>query len=298
MFYRLMVLVWIFSVLACSSAFSVQGKSVEKKADGLVLRLTLEKIEYVEQEPIIARVELINDSDETRRLGEPSWCYSTMKFKITPLNVSEPAKEIEYESSIGLPMDYGWDFAPREGKWDDWDLRTSSDRRVSIGEYSVSAVYTIPKYIKDVWHGEIETPVVKFAVVPASGVNRDAATALRSFNEGAHNKERMREFAVTCREIENSDSETVYGRYTGYIKAMAYNIAGDREPYISALCDYVSKHGNVPYYGRSATRCLGKELSKSGDYAGARAMFERLPDGYEKSSLLRQYAEKASSEGK
>jgi hypothetical protein len=191
----------------------------------------------------------------------------------------------------GPPADYGWDFQPGESRGGSTDLQLDFAQHLPVGRYLVRATYRVPGYVRDVWHGEIETPDLAFSVIPAAGADA-AAKPFREARVQAQSEQAALRAAVSLKSLAEPAKGGGFARYAGFWEAIAYRTAGDTDRMLESLRRYAEQHADVPFYGKRALEILAIRLYRKGDYDAAREVFLKLPDSYERRSWLKRCEEK------
>lgn len=167
------------------AALAAQGKaagvqpehSVEIRGDGVSIVLSLPKTSYMEGEPVLVKITLVNISDNPQRLAEPDYDWSVLSLIVSDSADSQSGQP-DANSTIALPADYGWNYAPGQARsiWLPLNVRS-----LCTGNYAVRAEYSAPPHVKNVWHGTLTTPALHFSIVAPPERLAQVATAFRKF---------------------------------------------------------------------------------------------------------------------
>ncbi len=283
---RLVIVVVLSAVLSlpsCGDRYA--GCSGADGARGIRFEAGLAKERYVESEPVVVSFVLRNDAS-SRNLAELGAGY-TVSWTVRQVIGKKPVPAPIAPSVAEVPADYAWLFPAGGVKSCQADILAVYTSSLPQGDYTVCGQYTSPASVQGVWHGTITTPELSFSVVPAEGVDASAAIA---FDEARRStggsSSQAKDAAVAFSRLKDPAVGGIFSRYAGIWAAYAYIRMGERKALISELREYVADHSDVPFYGQQAILQLGSALCQDGDYALARTLFDRLPEGYERSKWL------------
>lgn len=276
---RLLIVTLMTGCVTASSAVQVQVAS-----DAVRLQLSLGKTQFLQNEPIVAVVTLVNASETARRLAEPSESLSTVGIRVFAVapSVLPPMQGCQF----AFPPDYlGRLFGPLQSSSMEADLQDSFCSRLSIGRYTASASYGADSYIKDVWNGRLGTPEIEFEVVDA-GRHKAAADDFREGQRLLVQRDGGTKALKLFEKLRDRSYAGVFSDYAQYYCARACRLSGDMTGAVARARDYLRDHPSVPCFSRRARVLLADTLCACGDYAGAMIEYGKLPNDYERSCLI------------
>lgn len=264
--------------------------SAEGTQDGVRFRVSLEKSVFVEGEPVIATLTLTNTSKKDLVLGEPA--YWTAATSVARKSGAEMPGGIEL-SMVPMPADFGQLFRPGESRSFYRDVSWPWRGDLPVDQYIVKSRYhSDPESVGNKrinWKGQIVLPEISFEIVPARDPKETAASGLyRNTPYLTGGKPDLYKGAAIMHGISDPDYGGVFAPSAGYRETEALRAIGDRTAYIAALQQYAKKHDDQPYYYHRALTSLGDALCQDGKWSEARAVYEKLPDGYYSQQMLRQ----------
>ncbi len=257
---------------------------------GVRFQVSLEKGTFVEGEPIIAALTLTNTSDKEMILAELAH-WTAVTSVVRKSGVEMPGG-IEL-SMTAMPADLGRVFRPGESQtfyrdvsWP-WSGNLPADQYILKCEYHSDPAAAGNERIN--WKGRIVLPDIPFEIVPPRDPKEKAASELyRHTPYLTGEKSARHKGAIIMRGLSDPAYGGVFASSAGYRETEALRAVGDRTAYICALQRYVKEHEDQPYYYGLALTSLGDALCEEGKWSQARAVYEKLPDGYYARQLLRR----------
>ena len=287
-----LVMICIVLLLATGVASAKEKPVMETGSkDFLEFTVSLSKSTYIEGEPVIATFALKNNSSTDQRLAEPTTSYGIVKYGIEMISGIYPMPKRTFGSQPGPPDDYGWVFRKGEARSIQVDLLSNYNGFLPVGRFCAKVTYSGVDTIEGIWHGSIEVSDLVFSVVPATGIEESASRIFRASVLQVlrgYEAEEAAKAAAALHDLADPAKGGRFAQYAGYWEAMAYMKAGNSEKEIEVLMQYSEKHSDVPAYGTNAPRYIGDILYCQKNYAKARKMFEKLPDGFERQDWLKR----------
>jgi len=288
-----LVMALVVLLITVTQAARTQGEATplcaEGEQAGVRFKVSLQKNVFVESEPIILTLTLTNTTDKETVLGELA--YWTASSSIVRKSGAEMPGGIEL-SMVQMPVDFGRVFRPGESyslyrdiSWR-WSGMLPAEPYILKSEYHSDPDAVGNRRIQ--WKGRIVLPDLSFEIVPPRDAREKAAFELyRNTPYLTGDKASIYKAAIIMHGLSEPALGGVFASSAGYREAEALREAGDRPAYISALRRYADKHKEEPYYYRQALTSLGDALCKDGNYAEARAVYAKLPDGYFTQGILK-----------
>lgn len=286
------------AILALMMAFSTScglaaapPPSVQATKDDLVFRLSLEKTHFIEGEPVIATVTLINKSDSSRILAEPCTMCRVAALGVKQISgAAAPSLPGGHSDYGGAPPNYGWEFKPGEAHSDQYDLQIDYTRPLPVGKYEARASYNgaPAESHPDAWHGSISVEGLQFSVVAPEPKDAKAAKAFGTARSQYQKSGTELKSADSFASLTDPAKGGPFAKYAGYFEAMAYWNAQQGEAGAIALRKYIAANEKTPYYGKRAVEVLADWLRYKGYYVEARQLYSKMPDGFDKAFWVKR----------
>lgn len=274
------------ALLLCS-AVAIAASSGTVHSGSFQMEATLSKEQYIEGEPVLVVVKFTNISDKPCRFAEPGYYIFGGELLSVSMVDTEPVGTYSADSTIVLPKDYGWDYAPGESRT---VARSVVQSDLGEGTYCIQVTYKSPTYLASVWQGQLVSPKLSFSVVKPPAKLEFASRTFLSIRNAFDKKplERAKDFGS----LKDPAKGGPFSAYAGFYEARAYRMVPN-DNYVATMEEYLKSHADVPYYGIVALELMGRCYTYRKDYDAARKAYSRLPESYEKTWLLK-HVDKAS----
>lgn len=264
--------------------------SAQKTLRGVRFGVSLVKSVFVDGEPIIATLTLTNTSDKRIVLGELS--YWTGGCHIVRKSGAEMPGGIELMMPF-MPKDFGRVFRPGESQMAYAEMRWSYGWKLPAEPYILKSAYLCddPDTVGNnriEWKGKITLPDLALQIVSPRNDMEQAAYELFVDSIYLWDEPSPYKRAAILHALSDPAWGGVFALEAGYLETEEINKTGDRPAYLKAIREYAEKHKTEPYYYQKALTLLGNELYNDGKYAEARAVYEKLPDGYNTQQALKR----------
>ncbi len=264
--------------------------SAHKTLRGVRFGVSLAKSVFVDGEPIVAILTLTNTSKKEIVLGELA--YWTGGSGLVRKSGAEMPGGIEFLMP-GMPKDFGRVFRPGESQTAYHDLTWQYGRSLPLEPYILKSVYRCedPDTVGNTrieWKGKITLPDLVLQIVSPRNDMEQAAYELFVDSIYLWDEPSPYKRAAILHALSDPAWGGVFALEAGYMEVEALKKTGDKAASLKTLQEYAEKHKAEPYYYQKAISSLGSELYNDGKYAEARAVYEKLPDGYNRQQALKR----------
>ncbi len=279
-------------IIAIQSTASVQSSPLQ-------LSVRLSKTSYLEGEPILILLRLVNVGQKELKVAEPLVPQGFLKIVLR--GVDAQGKDVNIprlmRDVLMPPQDYGIQLAPAQSLEIIWSLNESYPGGLYVGSYRVVPVYDTARYASaypQIWHGIITGDELRFDVKAPTGTEM-AAWSLFKEARDILNSRSSTEYSKAGKifsDLIAKYPDSVYAPYASYLIGESYYfMQTDNTQHfakaVPAFETFLARFPNYHYYSDLARTYLVFSLHNLGQNERALQILEQVPDGRGKDLMLK-----------
>jgi tetratricopeptide (TPR) repeat protein len=275
---------------------SIQS-TVSTEPSPLQLTSRLSKPSYLEGEPIVILLRLINVGQKELKVAELLVREGFLKIVLKDAEGKDVNIPRLVWDILMPPQDYGIQLAPGKSLEMSWSLNKSYPFGLEVGSYRVTPVYNTARYASaypQIWHGVITGDELRFDVKAPTGTEIAAWNLFKGARDilSSRSSTEYPKAGKIFSDLIAKYPDSVYVPYASYLIGESYYFmqADNTQHFaeaVPAFKSFLARFPNYPYYSDSARSYLAFSLHKTGQNKRALQILEQVPDGRGKDNMLK-----------